>query len=577
MTITRPLLATLFILLAATPLAAHEDEGDAAPAIAAPAPAAGPAIAEDQLALDPRFSGARIAADVGFFADDLLKGRDLGSKGHEIAARYVAARMAALGLKRGGDNGTYLQRITFQKTEYAEGKPAGITISGPGAPADFAHGKDVLVSLNPNLLDLDVTAPVVFVGYGIDNALAGINDYKGLDVRGKIVLVLRGYPRGLPSEEGAHLSATKGAMAQAHGAIGVITMGTNASLRVRPWAASLQYTRTPSLKAVETDGRVTDETPGIKVSAQVDDAAAEALLAGAPTTLTAIRAEADRDGGRPRGFALRTSAHLTVHATATRVTSPNVVGILPGSDPKLADQYVALSAHLDHLGIDKPKPGDAPGKDRIYNGALDNAAGSATTLEVARVMSEDKTGPRRSVIFLISTGEEKGLLGADWYARHPTVPAGSIVGNVDLDMPLLLYPFTDVVAFGSDHSTLGPIVASAVRPMHLALAPDPMPDETIFVRSDHYMFVKRGVPAVFLATGFANGGAAQWADFMAHRYHKPGDDMSQAFDWRAGARFAEANYRITHGMADSDSPPMWYAGDFFGRTFAPKAASAKRP
>jgi hypothetical protein len=426
------------------------------------------------------------------------------------------------------------------------------------------------------LPELDVAAPVVFAGYGIDNALAGIDDYKGLDVRGKIVLVLRGFPKGLASEMGAHLSATKAAMAQAHGAIGVISLGTNASLKVRPWTNSLQYTFTPNVKAVEPTGKVEDETPGIRVSAQVDDAAAEALLAGAPRSLAQLRAEADQPGGRPKGFALKTTAHLTVHSSAIRVTSPNVVGILPGGDPKLAGEYVALSAHLDHLGVDKPKPGEAPGTDHIYNGAMDNAAGSAVTLEVARVMAEDKVAPRRSVIFLISTGEEKGLLGAGWYARHPTVPAGSIVGNIDLDMPLLLYPFTDVIAFGAEHSMLGAIVATAVKPMRVALAPDPMPDETIFVRSDHYQFVKQGVPAVFLATGYANGGQAQWNDFLAHRYHKPADDMSQAFDWRAGARFAEANWRITSAMADADEAPRWYTGDFFGTTFAPKAVTAPK-
>lgn len=223
-----------------------------------------------------------------------------------------------------------------------------------------------------------------------------------------------------------------------------------------------------------------------------------------------------------------------------------------------------------------PKPGDAPGKDRIYNGAMDNAAGSATTMEVARVLSQDKVGPRRSVVFLISTAEEKGLLGADYYANHPTVPAASIVGNVDLDMPILLYPFTDVIAYGADHSTLGPIVAAAVKPMQVSLSSDPMPAETIFVRSDHYRFVRKGVPAVFLATGYANGGEKAFGEFLAKTYHQPGDDMNQAWDWRAGARFAEANYRITRAMADGDTPPLWFKGDFFGDTYAPGAPRAAK-
>ena len=567
-------------LLAANPARALEtdeamvESGPAAPA----AQATAPLRAESAMPLDPRFSAERIKADIAFLSDDLLLGRDVGSVGHEIAARFVAQRFAALGLTPMGDVGAdgqrgWLQRITFQKTDYADG-PAGVEVSGPKGKVSFAHGKQVIISASANEPKLDLSAPLVFVGYGIDNATLGINDYAGLDVRGKIVVVLRGYPAGMASEEGAHLSATKAAMAQAHGALGVITVATNGSAKVRPWDKMLQYAFNPSYAWVGPDGKANEGAAGIRVVASVDDPVAEALLAGAPRTLAQIRAEADKASGRPRGFALHTTLRAFVQSTSTRVTSPNVVAMLPGGDAKLKDQVVVLSGHLDHLGVGAVKPGEPADKDRIYNGAMDNAAGTATTLEVARVMVADKAPPRRSVVFLISTAEEKGLLGADYYANHPTVPAASIVGNVDLDMPVLLYPFTDVIAYGADHSTLGPIVAAAVKPMGVALSPDPMPAETIFVRSDHYRFVRKGVPAVFLATGYANGGAKAFGDFLAHTYHQPNDDMNQAWDWRAGARFAEANYRITHAMADGDTPPQWFKGDFFGATFAPGAAKA---
>jgi Zn-dependent M28 family amino/carboxypeptidase len=179
------------------------------------------------------------------------------------------------------------------------------------------------------------------------------------------------------------------------------------------------------------------------------------------------------------------------------------------------------------------------------------------------------------VIFVVSTGEEKGLLGADISRATPASPrAGSWAMSIWICR--CAHPFTDLVAFGADHSTLGRIVADAARPMGISLAPDPMPAENIFVRSDHYMFVKQGVPAVFLATGYANGGADKWGDFMKNTYHKPGDDLSQPIDWRAGARFAEANWRITTAMANADTPPLWYEGDFFGQTYAPKAMAAKK-
>jgi Zn-dependent M28 family amino/carboxypeptidase len=301
------------------------------------------------------------------------------------------------------------------------------------------------------------------------------------------------------------------------------------------------------------------------------------VFAGAPRTLDAVLKEADKAGGKPKGFPLKTTARIQGESTASRITSPNVIAVLPGSDPALANEYVVLSAHLDHIGLASTKPGEPADKDRINNGALDNAAGIATMLEVARAMAEAPDKPRRSIIFLASTGEEKGLIGADYYAQHPTVPAKAIVGNVDLDMPLLLYPFTDVIAFGADHSSLGPIVAAAVKPMGVKLSPDPMPQEGIFVRSDHYMFVRRGVPAVFLATGFANGGEKAWGAFLSGAYHHPDDDMKQKIDWQAGARFAEANYRITRAMADADTPPLWNQGDFFGDTFAAGQPRAAKP
>ncbi len=538
-----------------------------------------PAALPAQQAVDPVFSAAAVRAHVEFLADDLLKGRDTGSEGHEIAARYVASQFDGLGLKPAGDADAdgrgWLQRITFQKTERGE-TPATLTVTGPGGARSFTHAGDVLVGLNAAEPKLDVTASLVFVGYGLENARFGLDDYAGLDVKGKIVVTLRGYPKGLPSEEGAHLSATKAMIAQAHGAIGMLSIGTIQSMKARPWARMVQFADEPGFTWVSPEGVPFDEAPGIRASASLDDPAAEAVFAGAPTTIAAIRKTADRAGGKPRGFALKTSVRIKADSVSQRVTSPNVVAILPGSDPKLKDQYVVLSAHLDHIGVSPAKPGDAPDKDRINNGALDNGAGIATMLEVARAMAQSPDKPRRSIIFLASTGEEKGLLGADYFARHPSVPVSQIVGNVDLDMPLLLYPFTDVIAFGADHSTLGPIVARAVAPMGVKLSPDPMPQETIFVRSDHYKFVKQGVPAVFLATGYANGGEKAWGDFLSGAYHRPGDDMSQAIDWQAGARFAEANYRITRAMANGDTPPLWFARDFFGDLFAPQAAKAAR-
>ena len=546
-----------------------------APALAALALLASPLLA--QSADIPIFTPERVEATVRFLADDLLEGRDTGSVGHEIAARYVASRFAELGLKPAGDDGSYLQRITLQQTDPGA-TPGSVTISGPGGAAQsWKHATEVLVGMNANEPHLDLSGPMVFVGYGIENKRLGIDDYAGLDVKGKVVVTLRGFPKGLPSEEAAHLGATKRQAAQNHGAIAMVTVGTLLSNKTRPWAQSVHFANEPDFAWVGADGKAFDEAPNVRVTAALNDPAATALFAGAAQTLEVVRAIADRPGGRPKGFALKTRIRIQSESVTKRVTSPNVVAILPGSDPKLKDEYVVLSAHLDHIGILPANPDDKPGIDRINNGALDNAAGVATMLEVARASAEAATRPRRSLIFIATTGEEKGLIGADYYARHPSVPIAAIVGNVDLDMPLLLYRFTDVTAFGADHSTLGPIVAKAVAPMGVKMSPDPMPEQSIFVRSDHYMFVKQGVPAVFLATGFGNGGDKQWGRFLSGAYHHPQDDMSQKIDWNSGARFAEANYRIMRAMADADAPPRWYAKDFFGDTFAPRAEKAPRP
>ncbi|GAO39771.1 peptidase M28 family protein [Sphingomonas changbaiensis NBRC 104936] len=523
----------------------------------------------------PVFTPEAFRAHVAFLADDLLEGRDTGSRGHEIAARYVASQFAGLGLKPGGDGGSWYQQVTFQKTRRGD-TPGTLTLSGAKGSQRWTHGQDVIIGINPREAKTDLSAPIVFVGYGLADKSLGIDDYQGLDVRGKIVVALNGFPKGMPSEVGAHLSEDKGNAAVEHGAVGLIGIDTNLTAATRPWAVRQRYSDGSRFNWIGADGQPHEDAPGLRASAGVDDTVAAALFAGAPHTLDQIRAEAERDGGRPKGFPLAGTVRVVAQTASERLTSPNVIGVLPGSDPALAPQVVILSAHLDHIGISKPRPNDPPNKDRINNGALDNASGIATMLEVARAAATAPTRPRRTLVFLASTAEEKGLLGAEYYAHNPTVPLASIVADVDLDMPLLLYPFTDVVAFGADHSTLGKVVADAAKPMNIALSPDPMPAENIFVRSDHYRFVQQGVPAVFLATGYANGGEAAWKAFFDKAYHQPADDMNQAIDWNAAARFAEVNYRITRALADADEAPRWYTGDYFGDLFAPKAPKAPR-
>jgi Zn-dependent M28 family amino/carboxypeptidase len=251
--------------------------------------------------------------------------------------------------------------------------------------------------------------------------------------------------------------------------------------------------------------------------------------------------------------------------------APNVIGIVPGSDPVLKNEYIVVSAHLDHVGM-----GRLPG-DKIFNGAMDNASGVATMLEAARAFMTSGKPPRRSIMFVALAAEEQGLLGSAFLAKNPLVGKGRLVANVNLDMPILLYDFQDVIAFGAERSTLGPIVEAAAAKMGVTLSPDPQPQENFFVRSDHYSFVKAGVPAVMLDTGFKNGGEKATREFLAKHYHQVSDDISLPFDWNAAARFAKLNYLIAREIADGDAAPLWYAKDPYGERYAGKAPKAPRP
>jgi len=356
-------------------------------------------------------------------------------------------------------------------------------------------------------------------------------------------------------------------MAAAHGAIGTVTVNTTASASRYTDALLRRFAgRTESLW-VGPDGTPRRQAPGIRATAFLGDAAAETLFAGAPRAYADIRAEAAVAGGRPAGFALAGEAVFDVHTRRQDLPTANVIGMIEGSDPVLKAEYVIMTAHLDHLGI------SGSGADRINNGALDNAGGVAAMLEAARMLAQDP--PRRSVLVVALSAEEMGLLGSDYLARFPVTDG--VVANVNLDMPILTYDFTDVVAFGAEHSTMGPLVAAAAETESVSLSPDPMPEQNVFTRSDHYSFVQAGIPSVMLATGYANGGEAAWGRFFADGYHKPNDDLSTPFNWSAAARFARVNAAIARAIADSERAPLWYEGNPYGDRFAPDAARAPAP
>ena len=527
--------------------------------IPGPAPAAQGSPAE--------ISSDEIRADIGFLSDDLLEGRDAGTRGYDLAARYVAARFEALGLRQAVRDSWY-QSVPLVVTELDKRMTSSLTIGG----RRFENGGDIIISAFGTEPRQTVEAQAVFVGFGVASAREKIDDYAGLDLKGKFAVALSGAPAGLPSEIAAHLAAEKAAAAQAAGAIGLITIPSESLLTRTPWARLRDRATGPAVGWVGADGRSFSRTPGIVATAYATATAADALLAGSGASLAAIRKQAAKR--RPlRGFPLRPIVRLERNAAVSTAASSNVLAMLQGSDPQLADEYVLLMAHLDHLGMRK----DAKGLPRIYNGAMDNAAGVATMLAVAKAFAQDGRRPRRSILFAAVTAEEDGLIGSQFLAKHPvTPPGGRVVAVINLDMPILTYDFQDLIAFGAEHSTLGPIVQRAAEASGIALSPDPLPDEGLFTRSDHYRFVQEGIPAVFLMTGFGGLGRQEFQKFLKTDYHQPSDRINLPFHWNAAARFAYVNYAIARDVANADHAPQWYSGDFFGDEFAPEARKATK-
>ena len=515
---------------------------------------------------DGQFSGDRIKADVAFLADDKLEGRFTGSPGYDMAAKYVADRFTELGLTP-GNNGSWYQQVDFAEAKRKQGAPSFIRIGDQ----EFPNGGDLVMTPNSAFPDQSIDADAVFVGYGIDGPEIGANDYEGVDVKGKIAVALYPFPKGAPSETAAHLLNEKAVMAKKHGAIGLLTIHTPLREKVVKWALMGRRADQPDVKWIGEDGQPRYAGPNLPITATLGPKAAEALFEGAPTSLAQIYAEMDKEGAKPKGFPLAKRLHIERHSDVRRMQSPNVLGILEGSDPKLKNEYIVLSAHLDHLGRIKAENGDD-----IANGAMDNAMGISTMLEVARALTKDGKRPKRSILFAALTAEEQGLLGAEYLAMHPVIGAGKVVGLVNLDMPIVTYDFQDVVAYGADHSTISATVARAIAKEGIKLSPDPAPEQVSFVRTDHYPFVKQGVPAVSLEPGPAGPGAKASETFISNNYHRVSDDMKLPFDWAAAAKFARINYLIALELANAADPPRWYAGDYFGDQFAKGATKAAR-
>ena len=500
--------------------------------------------------------GSRWWSHVRFLADDKLEGRDTGSEGHRKAAAYVAGEFARLGLKPAGTVG-YLQPVQLRSKLIDEEK-CRLTLTTGGKVAAMTLGTDAIISLRVDPV-AEVAAELVFAGYGLSIPESGHDDFAGLDVAGKIVVYLSGAPATIPGALAAHMQSAgeRSATLRRLGAVGTVAIANPKNVDI-PWERSSLARFLPSMSLADP---AMDDNRGLKIGVAMNPARAEILFAGTGVSFASVLEKADSNQPLPR-LPLGKTLSATVAVKRSDVESQNVAAIWPGTDPKLKDEYVVFSAHLDHIGVGKPIKGDS-----INNGAMDNASGIAAMLDVAAMLKEAGAKPRRSVLFVAVTGEEKGLLGSRYFAGSPTVPAGSIVADINTDMFLPLYPLKSLTVYGLDESTLGDLTASVARGAGVEPQADPEPKRNVFIRSDQYSFIRTGVPSVALKVGFAKGSPEEEVSkkWLAERYHAPSDDLDQPVDKAAAGAFDALVAKLLMAVADAGERPRWKESSFFKR------------
>jgi hypothetical protein len=512
-------------------------------------------------------------AHVRFLADDKLEGRNTGSEGYRQAVAYVAGQFDRMGLRPAGTS-SYEQPVEFETRTLVPDQSSLALVRGDIAE-ELKPGQDATLSSRGEASD-PVTAPMVFVGYGLSIPEANYNDLAGLDLHGKIAVYVNapGPVSASPNVKSHYSSAVERWTAlRVAGAIGVATIanprlpspgaaqdasssagGGTGGGRVAGAAPAPQ----PTVSLADPSLR---ETAGMQVSLAITRAGGENFFAGSGHTYESIMKLVADNQPLPT-FPLAAFLRVKTTFTTSAMEASNVVATLPGSDPKLKDEYVVFSAHLDHLGIGRPVNGDA-----LYNGAMDNASGVASVLEVARLFTEAGVKPKRSILFLTVTGEEKGELGSRYFAAHPTVPFRQIVADINLDMFLPLYKLRFLEVQGLAESSLGDMVKDAAKDEGVEVQTDREPDQNRFIRSDQYSFIRRGIPALAFKFGYEFGSPEEKIrqDWVKTIYHRPADDLNQPVDLESAAKFDRIIFGLLRRVADDPARPHWKDDSFFRR------------
>lgn len=519
-----------------------------------------------------RINEAMLRAHIKFLSDDLLEGRGTGARGGEIAAKYIASQLEAIGLRGAGANGNFFQPVSLVGVK-ADPRTV-LAVSGREGSETFKFADDFVAFTGAQKEEVDVESDLVFVGYGINAPEQRWNDYKGdaSDYRGKILVMLVNDPPATSQEpdlfKGKALTyygrwTYKYEEGARRGAAGVILLHTDQSAGY-PWSVVRTSNGSWRFDIARAEN---DTAPFLQVRSWVTDDAARKLMKLAGQDLDSLRAQAATRDFQPVKLGLK--ARLNLKSEVKRVAAPNVVGILEGSDPKLRDEYVVYSAHWDHLGIGAP---NSKG-DTIYNGALDNASGVACVLGIAETLAAlpPSQRPRRSSLFLFTTAEEQGLLGSEWYSTHPVVPLNKTAADVNLDSMNVLGLTHDFIPLGAERSTLKSVVQAVASELGMQVSPDARPEQGSFYRSDHFPFAKVGVPSISLKegndyVGRAKGwGEEQFRAYNTAHYHQPSDEFRESWDFRGMIQEAEIALAIGRRISDGPQMPEFNPGDEFAR------------
>jgi Zn-dependent M28 family amino/carboxypeptidase len=508
---------------------------------------------------DTAFTGTSWWNYVKVLASDDMEGRETGSPGLRKAQEYVVEQLKNAGLEPVGSR-SYYQPVRFESRQIVE-QDSSLALVNNRQVEPLTLGDDAIFSTRVDLASA-VDASLVFAGYGLTIPELGHDDLAGLDLRDKVVVIFPGAPAEIPGALASHYQSAgeRWKALRKAGAIGVITILNPTAMDI-PWSRIAANRAHPSMALKDAEF---DETSGEKLAVVFNPEKAQKLFEGSGHTLQEL-IDLVKDRKPLPHFPLVPTIRAKASVNKKTVESANLVAELPGSDPKLKDQYVVLSAHLDHLGVGEPINGD-----RIYNGAMDNASGSAVLLDLIASLKKSPKKLKRSLLFVFVTGEEKGLLGSRYFTTHPTVKPGSMVADINIDMFLPIVPLKILTVYGLAESDMGDMVREIAQSQGVQVQPDPEPQRNAFIRSDQYNFIRHGVPALAMKVGFEKGSPQQtiFKDWLTQRYHAPSDDLEQPVDLAAAGKYEDVIQGLMMRLADSAGRPQWKQDSFF-RRYAP--------